>query len=178
MTSRTLSPRIPKSRFRTQGNVSKWFILPYNFHWFAFPAFVAKPTWEIGDEGWANAVDLLGQDDVRSPLVVGITVDTDPSTLACFNRFPTSRLYLSYGQTRQAWRLLLLKIMRRSMLQYLLPRQVLPTNALIHSYDISQQFVAFVDPSANPGWPLHNTIYVRVRQEVIKVVPDSMLILH
>jgi len=25
------------------------------YYWFAFPAFVSKPAWEIGEEGWRNA---------------------------------------------------------------------------------------------------------------------------
>ena len=45
------------------------------FYWFAFPAFAAKPAWEIDGE-WAVAEDLLGKDAVRNsfnrhPLHVG-----------------------------------------------------------------------------------------------------------
>jgi len=40
------------------------------YYWFAFPAFAAKPAWEIGDEGWTNAGDLLGQDGVCSFFIV------------------------------------------------------------------------------------------------------------
>ena len=40
------------------------------YYWFAFPAFVSKPAWEIGDEGWTNAVDHLGQEGVRLPFTI------------------------------------------------------------------------------------------------------------
>lgn len=35
------------------------------FYWFAFPAFIAKPAWEIGEgtEGWRSA-DVLGNNAV------------------------------------------------------------------------------------------------------------------
>lgn len=29
------------------------------FYWFAFPAFVSKPPWEISDPGWTNADGAL-----------------------------------------------------------------------------------------------------------------------
>lgn len=37
------------------------------YYWFAFPAFVAKPAWQVtgGDLGWAQAVDKFNADQVR-----------------------------------------------------------------------------------------------------------------
>ena len=37
------------------------------FYWFAFPAFAAKPAWEIDGE-WQSAEDALDADKVRRPL--------------------------------------------------------------------------------------------------------------
>ena len=35
------------------------------YYWFAFPAFVAKPAWEIDPPGWINAEQLLSKETVR-----------------------------------------------------------------------------------------------------------------
>ena len=29
------------------------------YYWFAFPAFVAKPAWDIGDNGWVEAENVM-----------------------------------------------------------------------------------------------------------------------
>lgn len=29
------------------------------YYWFAFPAFIAKPAWDITDNGWFDAADKL-----------------------------------------------------------------------------------------------------------------------
>jgi ubiquitin-like modifier-activating enzyme ATG7 len=34
------------------------------FYWFAFPAFVSKPPWEISDPGWTNADETFSPDAV------------------------------------------------------------------------------------------------------------------
>lgn len=34
------------------------------YYWFAFPAFVAKPAWSIGDAGWQSAEAALGEEAV------------------------------------------------------------------------------------------------------------------
>jgi ubiquitin-like modifier-activating enzyme ATG7 len=34
------------------------------FYWFAFPAFVSKPAWEISDPGWTNADEAFSPDAV------------------------------------------------------------------------------------------------------------------
>lgn len=34
------------------------------FYWFAFPAFVSKPAWEISDLGWTNANEAFSPDAV------------------------------------------------------------------------------------------------------------------
>lgn len=39
------------------------------FYWFAFPAFVARPAWTIGGEGWRGAEEVLGLEAVGSGLI-------------------------------------------------------------------------------------------------------------
>jgi ubiquitin-like modifier-activating enzyme ATG7 len=39
------------------------------YYWFAFPAFVAKPAWEIADNGWKAAEAQLTATQVPSPHV-------------------------------------------------------------------------------------------------------------
>lgn len=34
------------------------------YYWFAFPAFVSKPSWEIGGDGWVGAETVLGAEAV------------------------------------------------------------------------------------------------------------------
>lgn len=34
------------------------------YYWFAFPAFVAKPAWEIDDNGWIPAEEKLSASSV------------------------------------------------------------------------------------------------------------------
>lgn len=36
------------------------------YYWFAFPAFVAKPAWEIADDGWKFAEEQLSATQVTS----------------------------------------------------------------------------------------------------------------
>lgn len=36
------------------------------YYWFAFPAFVAKPAWEIADNGWKPAEEQLSTVQVTS----------------------------------------------------------------------------------------------------------------
>lgn len=35
-------------------------ILCRYYYWFAFPAFIAKPAWDIGDNGWVEAEKVMG----------------------------------------------------------------------------------------------------------------------
>jgi hypothetical protein len=69
------------------------------------------------------------------------------------------------GKTLKLWKSPLSKNMKSSVIQYLLPRQVTHSAILIQVYNASQQFIAFIDPSAdasNPGWPLRNLLaYLR-----------------
>lgn len=35
------------------------------YYWFAFPAFVSKPAWEITADGWKGAAEAFSPDSVR-----------------------------------------------------------------------------------------------------------------
>lgn len=37
------------------------------YYWFAFPAFVAKPAWEIAENGWKPAEEQLSSAQVNHP---------------------------------------------------------------------------------------------------------------
>ena len=51
--------------------LNKFFLITYAdlkkykyYYWFAFPAFVSKPAWEIGGDGWKAADGELGAEAV------------------------------------------------------------------------------------------------------------------
>ena len=44
--------------------LERWPLFRY-YYWFAFPAFVAKPAWEIGEEGWLDAQSQFPSEVVR-----------------------------------------------------------------------------------------------------------------
>jgi hypothetical protein len=95
---------------RDTSQLNRFFVITYAdlkkykyYYWFAFPAFVAKPAWEIGDEGWTNAVDTLDKEGVCPSLLVWNSFDD--ASLARLNLFPTSRVYLSLfpRPERRSW---------------------------------------------------------------------------
>ncbi|PFH53317.1 hypothetical protein AMATHDRAFT_45591 [Amanita thiersii Skay4041] len=107
------------------------------FYWFAFPAFVAKPAWEIDDiEGWKGA-----------------SVE-----------FSHSQLTSIHSQLRDQTSLLpffLVKLDSASQSITISPVEEFSTFFL----QAESPTIAFVDPSANPhnpGWPLRNLLaYLR-----------------
>jgi ubiquitin-like modifier-activating enzyme ATG7 len=40
------------------------------YYWFSFPAFVSKPAWEIGEDGWKAADSELGVEEVSKQYFV------------------------------------------------------------------------------------------------------------
>lgn len=56
------------------------------FYWFAFPAFVSKPAWEITNPGWTNASEVFSPEAVGPcrmlgdfPLAKGLLAEIDSS---------------------------------------------------------------------------------------------------
>ncbi|KAH8827851.1 hypothetical protein DL96DRAFT_1497247 [Flagelloscypha sp. PMI_526] len=101
------------------------------FYWFAFPAFVAKPAWEV-DGAWASATDKFGDVGLKS---VHEHLRTQSKTPAFFLiRFVDGK---SQVGTVESY------------------------NEFYSNIPASERFVGFIDPSAeetNPGWPLRNLL--------------------
>lgn len=117
------------------------------YYWFAFPAFVAKPAWEIAN-GWSLASDHFPPDTVCQPLSLPPSL-THPAQLTAIHsalrsHSPTLPFFLVNNT------------------------QIAPVEdykSFFASVPPEQQTVAFIDPSAdpvNPGWPLRNLLaYLR-----------------
>ncbi|THH04091.1 hypothetical protein EW145_g5776 [Phellinidium pouzarii] len=107
------------------------------YYWFAFPAFVAKPAWTIGEPGWQAAEDTLGRDVLAS-----IYSQLHESVKPYFLARPSSSSALEIAPLSDY-------------------------ASFFASVPPSAQLVCFLDPSASvqhPGWPLRNALaYLRVR---------------
>jgi len=47
---------------------TRFMLVSRYYYWFAFPAFVSKPAWEIRDDGWVEAESALGAESVSRHL--------------------------------------------------------------------------------------------------------------
>ncbi|KAF8804022.1 E1-like protein-activating [Phlegmacium glaucopus] len=107
------------------------------YYWFAFPAFVSKPAWEIREEGWANVTQ----------------------------QFDTDSLSIIHAQLRQHETHLPYFIVRKDTSGTVSLAPVEDFESFFASTPPEAQIVGFVDPSAdpsNPGWPLRNLLaYLR-----------------
>ncbi|KAJ3514137.1 hypothetical protein NLJ89_g2546 [Agrocybe chaxingu] len=107
------------------------------YYWFAFPAFVSKPAWEIGDEGWAIA-----------------TSGFDPEKLSSI-----------HGQLQAQPTHLPYFLVKKEASGNVTIAPVEDYEKFYASVPPEAQTIAFVDPSAdpsNPGWPLRNLLaYLR-----------------
>ncbi|KDN42004.1 hypothetical protein RSAG8_07049, partial [Rhizoctonia solani AG-8 WAC10335] len=107
------------------------------YYWFAFPAFVAKPAWEIDSSGWLSAEEQLGRENLLSLYNSFSTLSKDkPSHPPYF----IARLSAKSGyevSTLSEW------------------------DSFFKGVPEDQRILGFVDPSANPqspGWPLRNLL--------------------
>ncbi|KAJ2922042.1 hypothetical protein H1R20_g15051, partial [Candolleomyces eurysporus] len=102
------------------------------YYWFAFPAFVSKPAWEIGDEGWKDAGDVLSRDDLSS---INTQIRSQ-DTLPAFFLVKRSGLSVSVAKVEEY-------------------------ESFFQGVPAEERIVSFIDPSAdpsNPGWPLRNLL--------------------
>ncbi|KAF8967023.1 hypothetical protein BDZ97DRAFT_1804814 [Flammula alnicola] len=118
------------------------------YYWFAFPAFVSKPAWEIGDEGWKSATEEFDFDKLSS----------------IHSQLRTQSSHLPYF------------LVRNDASGNVEIAPVEAYEAFYASTPAEQQTIAFIDPSAdpsNPGWPLRNLLaYLRA------LYPESTSKLH
>ncbi|KZO99225.1 E1-like protein-activating [Calocera viscosa TUFC12733] len=106
------------------------------YYWFAFPAFMASPPWEIGDSGWGLAEEALGAEGVKS--VHGQLAELEVETGAAEQFFllrPGAAGAYEVGRLEQ-W------------------------GEFFASVPEEDQIIGFLDPSSthNPGWPLRNLL--------------------
>ncbi|KAF9565773.1 E1-like protein-activating [Agrocybe pediades] len=107
------------------------------YYWFAFPAFVSKPAWEIGEEGWREASEELD----------------------------TTQLSSIHTQLRAQSNSLPYFLLRKEKSGEIAFAPVEAYETFYASVAPEEQIIGFVDPSAdptNPGWPLRNLLaYLR-----------------
>ncbi|KAF8513191.1 hypothetical protein JB92DRAFT_2924654 [Gautieria morchelliformis] len=108
------------------------------YYWFAFPAFVAKPAWEISDDGWVEAQTTLGVETLAS---IHSALQGRPSHPPYFLARP-SATSTSYETA-----------------------YVSDYETFFADVPEDSRLVSFLDPSPhsqNPGWPLRNLLaYLR-----------------
>ncbi|KDQ19117.1 hypothetical protein BOTBODRAFT_28607 [Botryobasidium botryosum FD-172 SS1] len=107
------------------------------YYWFAFPAFISKPAWEIEESGWQTAEDNLGRGALESIFTSAQSLGGS-STPAFFLARPSS--IPSEYETAPLG-------------QYA---------TFFANTAQSSRIVAFLDPSAHPqhpGWPLRNALF-------------------
>ncbi|KAL5639969.1 hypothetical protein ACGC1H_006511 [Rhizoctonia solani] len=107
------------------------------FYWFAFPAFVAKPAWEIDSSGWLSAEEQLGRENMLSLHNSFSSLSKDKSSHPpCFIARPAANSGYEVSVLSQ-W------------------------DSFFTGVREDQRILGFVDPSANPqspGWPLRNLL--------------------
>ncbi|KAF8621303.1 hypothetical protein AX15_007901 [Amanita polypyramis BW_CC] len=108
------------------------------YYWFAFPAFVAKPAWEIDDPyGWKGATD----------------------------EFSDEQLSLIHDQLKARQNPLPFFLVRSDTRESISVAPVEEYESFFSQAPAAQQTIGFIDPSANPhnpGWPLRNLLaYLR-----------------
>ncbi|KAF8523725.1 hypothetical protein BU17DRAFT_63663 [Hysterangium stoloniferum] len=108
------------------------------YYWFAFPAFLAKPAWEIGDDGWIEAESKLGVESLTS--IHAALQKTSPHLPYFLARPSSDGAFYEIAPVSEY------------------------DEFFLNTPEISR-VVAFIDPSPhaqNPGWPLRNLLaYLR-----------------
>ncbi|GJJ14722.1 hypothetical protein Clacol_008989 [Clathrus columnatus] len=113
------------------------------YYWFAFPAFVVKPAWEIDESGWMDSNTKIGHEGLLS---IWQALQNVSIPLPYFLIRPSSKSPFEIGKLEDF-------------------------SSFFANVPEDQRIVSFVDPSAspqNPGWPLRNLLtYLRAQ------FPDS-----
>ncbi|CAE6367794.1 unnamed protein product [Rhizoctonia solani] len=107
------------------------------FYWFAFPALVAKPAWEIDSSGWLSAEEQLGRESLLSIYDSFSDRSKDKSS------------YPPYFIARQS---------AKSGYEV---SGLSEWSSFFKDIPEDKRILGFVDPSANPqspGWPLRNLL--------------------
>ncbi|EJU01568.1 E1-like protein-activating [Dacryopinax primogenitus] len=104
------------------------------YYWFAFPAFMASPLWEISEAGWGMAEDVLGGEGLEGVWEGLTALETE-------------------GGAEGAW------LVKKGKNGCEVGR-VDQWEEFFKDVPEQNQVVAFLDPSAthNPGWPLRNLL--------------------
>ncbi|KAJ1301333.1 hypothetical protein OPQ81_003733 [Rhizoctonia solani] len=107
------------------------------FYWFAFPAFVAKPAWEIDSSGWLSAEEQLGRENLLSLYNSFSTLSKDKSSYPPY--------FIARPAAKSGYEVSALS----------------EWDSFFKGVPTDQQLLGFIDPSANPqspGWPLRNLL--------------------
>ncbi|KAH0831017.1 hypothetical protein J3R83DRAFT_13502 [Lanmaoa asiatica] len=117
------------------------------YYWFAFPAFVAKPAWEIADNGWKPAEDQFSAAQLTS-IFNALHTETKPYFVVKLT-----------GDVAEVHAIDRADALTSNDSQSVCPP---PTSADPHTQlSLEQIIIGFLDPSAspeNPGWPLRNLL--------------------
>ncbi|QRV99149.1 ubiquitin-like modifier-activating enzyme ATG7 [Ceratobasidium sp. AG-Ba] len=107
------------------------------FYWFAFPAFVARPAWEIDPLGWVSAEEQLGRETLGS---IHASLSKSPGEEASHPAF---------------------FIIRSGKESSYETAPIAEWESFFNGVPNEERILGFVDPSANPqspGWPLRNLL--------------------
>ncbi|KAG8735446.1 Autophagy protein 7, partial [Ceratobasidium sp. 428] len=111
------------------------------FYWFAFPAFVAKPAWEIDARGWRSAEEELGHEGLAS---IHASISNSPKDGGSHTAFFIARpVNASSGSASYE------------------TAPVGKWESFFKGVSEDKRILGFVDPSASPqspGWPLRNLL--------------------
>ncbi|KAG8714567.1 Autophagy protein 7 [Ceratobasidium sp. 423] len=107
------------------------------FYWFAFPALVAKPAWEIDASGWLSAEEQLGRENLVSLYESLSSLSKDKSSHPPY--------FIARPAAKSGYEVSALS----------------EWDTFFKGVPEDQRILGFVDPSANPqspGWPLRNLL--------------------
>ncbi|CAE6461216.1 unnamed protein product [Rhizoctonia solani] len=107
------------------------------FYWFAFPALVAKPAWEIDSSGWLSAEEQLGRESLLSIYDSFSGLSNDKSSHPAY--------FIARQSAKSGYEI-------SSLSEW---------NSFFKDIPEDKRILGFVDPSANPqspGWPLRNLL--------------------